>query len=205
MVPVQIRSNGKMDACVRAPIALNWFQILIAEMHPIQALMQPLEKWKKPRNACNKNIRELRVSETMCGLTWRVHCKHHVFERNGQTVAAWFGCRVERSYLQVPAGHPIRAGLVSMKSLWGRGEQERSLAALEAAGFQGAGTPLRLCRCIRRDAGSMGFGESGSLPIGAERLDAGFRTKARGMQRESAAVSLAKMRVVLPRTSCGSR
>lgn len=107
--------------------------------------------------------------------------------------------------LQAHAGHPIRAGLVSMKSSWGQGEQERSLAALEAAGFQGAGTPLWLCRCIRQDAGSMGFGESGSLPIGAERLDAGFRTKARGMQRESAAVSLAKMRVVLPRTSCGSR
>jgi len=111
--------------------------------------------------------------------------------------------------LQAPAGHPIRAGLVSMKSSWGTkrelGEQERSLAALEAAGFQGAGMPLRLCRCIRQNAGSMGFGESGSLPIGAERLDAGFRAMARGMQRESAAVSLAKVGVVLPRTPCGSR
>lgn len=109
------------------------------------------------------------------------------------------------AFLQAPAAHPIGGRLVSMKSSWGQGEQERSFAALEAAGFQGAGTPLRLCRSIRQYAGSMGFGESGSLPIGAERLDADFRATARGMQRESAAVSLAKMRVVLPRTSCGSR
>ena len=67
--------------------------------------------------------------------------------------------------LQAPAGHPIRAGLVSMKSSWGQGEQERSLAALEAAGFQG----------VRHAPWSMGEGSrqrawrgERSLPDGAD-------------------------------------
>jgi hypothetical protein len=37
--------------------------------------------------------------------------------------AAWFGCRVERSYLQAPAGHPIRVGLgLAGKRLGSKGQ-----------------------------------------------------------------------------------
>jgi hypothetical protein len=70
----------------------------------------------------------------------------------------------------------------------GQWEQERSLAALEAAGFKGG----------RHAPLSMGLGESEVSPLVRNRLDAVFRAKARGMQRESAASPL-------PRYATGMR
>lgn len=52
-----------------------------------------------------------------------------------------------------------------MKSSWGQGEQERSLAALEAAGFQGAGTPLRLAAAYDRMLGRWGLGSAEGSPL----------------------------------------
>lgn len=79
---------------------------------------------------------------------------------------------------------------------WVQREQERSLAPLEAAGFQRG----------RHAPWSMGVvGSAEGSPLVRKRLDADFRATARGMQRESASVSLAKIGVVLPRTSCGQR
>lgn len=65
----------------------------------------------------------------------------------------------------IPWRHPIggrlvvgvqKGGETPFWSMGSRGAMKCSRAALEAAGFQGAGTPFRLCRCMLRHAGSMG-------------------------------------------------
>ena len=80
-------------------------------------------------------------------------------------------------------------------SVMGQWEQERSLTALEAAGFKrGQARPL-----------SMGFGERRRLPIGAEKARCRMPRHCQRDATGERSVSLAKIGVVLPRTSCGQR
>lgn len=76
-----------------------------------------------------------------------------------------------------------------------KGSRNAPLPRRRRLGSNGAGTPL----------GRWGLGSAEGSPLVRERLDADFRAIARGMQRESASVSLAKIGAVLPRTSCGQR
>lgn len=89
-----------------------------------------------------------------------------------------------------PAEHPIRVGLVM-----GQWEQERFLAAPEAAGFHRG----------RRAPWSMGFGERRRLPIGAGKARCRFPRHCERDATGERSISLAKIGVVLPRTSCGQR
>ena len=74
----------------------------------------------------------------------------------------------------------VSRGALKAPWSWGRGEQERSIAAPEAAGFQGAGTPFD----------RWGLGSAEGSPSVRSRLDACDAPQARGMQRESAASPL---------------
>lgn len=96
--------------------------------------------------------------------------------------------------------------MIAVKRSWGRGEQERSPAALEAVrgerlGSRGAGTPLGLRGAVMGSKGARrlpcrwGSGESEVSPAVLIRLDAGEAPQAGGMQRGRAAGPLAKIGV----------
>lgn len=73
-------------------------------------------------------------------------------DRREKPVAAWFGCRVERPYLQVPAAHPIRVGL--------------GLAG-KRLGSKGQARPFGYAAAYDRMLGRWGLGSADKLPIGA--------------------------------------
>jgi hypothetical protein len=91
-----------------------------------------------------------------------------------------------------PGWSRVSRGGAESPLVMGRWEQERFLAAPEAAGFHRG----------RHAPWLMGFGESEVSPMVLIRLDAGEAPAAGGMQRGRAAGPLAKIGVVLPRTSC---